>query len=133
LRYSLLLIKEIDPSLNKAIVSTLIKEGFRVTTVSDHLEALSMLNELKPDLIVLGERPQADNSKACRQLRQVVDTPIFMLGTIPGNTAWVKAVAAGTDFYLLKPFYYSELVARVKAIIRRHQWTMEGGQERNVT
>ena len=125
LRHSLLFIKESDSTLNEAIVSALVKKGFKVATYSDHHEALSVLNELKLELIILGERPLVDNLEACSQLRQAINIPILILGTVPGNIAWVKAVAAGADFYLVKPFHYSELVARVKAILRRRQWSLE--------
>lgn len=125
LKHNLLVIEESDPVLNELLISTLAKAGFKVATYSNHLEALSALDWLKPDLIVLGERPQVDSFKICSQLRQVVDIPILILGTIPGDTAWVKATAAGADFYLLKPFYHLELVARVKAILRRYQWSLE--------
>ena len=125
LRYNLLVFEESDSSLNEVIVSTLTKEGFKVATYSDHHEALSVLNELKLELIILGERPLVDNLEACSQLRQAINIPILILGTVPGNIAWVKVVAAGADFYLVKPFHYSELVARVKAILQRRQWGLE--------
>jgi len=48
------------------------------------------------------------------------DAPILMLGTIPSRKVWTKAVEAGADFYLERPFGYSELVARVKALLRRY-------------
>ena len=127
MKYNLLVIDKSDLTLNEKVVSTLSKEGFKVVTYSDHLEALSRLGGLKPDLIILGEGLPVDSFDACRQLRQAVAIPILMLGKVPRATGWVKAVESGADCYLVKPFYYSELVARVKAILRRHEWNLVGG------
>ena len=122
LRYNLLVIEESDPSLNEVLVSTLAKEGFKVATSSDHLEALLRLDELKPDLIILGEGLPVDSFEACSQLRQAVAIPILMLGKLSRAEGWVRAVEAGADLYLVKPFSCPELVARVKAILRRCEW-----------
>jgi len=122
-----LVIEESDPSMNKAVISTSDQESFRVATYSDHLEALSRLDELKPDLIILGEGLVVDSFEACRQLRQVVDIPILMLGKVPRAIAWPTAVDSGADLYLVKPVSYVELVARMKAILRRRRWTLGKG------
>ena len=127
MRYNLLVIERSDPILNEVVTSTLAKEGFKVTIYLDHLEALLRLDELKPDLIILGEGLPVDSFEACRQLRQAVDIPILMLGRIPRAEGWVRAVAAGADLYLVKPVYYSELAARVKAIQRRCEWALIEG------
>jgi len=127
LRYNLLVIEKSDPFLNEANVSTLAKQGFKVATCSDHLEVLLRLDELKPDLIILGEGLPVDSFKACSQLRQAVDIPIVILGEVPRATGWVKAVENGADLYLVKPVNYSELVARMKAMLRRCEWTLAEG------
>ena len=123
MRYNLFVIDRSD--LSEAVVSTFSQKGFKVTTYSDHLEVLLGLDELKPDLIILGEGLPIDSFEACSKLRQAVDIPILMLGKAPRASGWVKAVENGADGYLAKPFYYSELVARVKAILRRHQWSLD--------
>ena len=127
MRYNLLVIDESDPTLTEAIISTLSKEGFQVANYPDHLEALSKLTQLKPDLIILGEGLPVDSFEACWQLRQALDIPIVMVGKVPRATGWVRAVQSGADCYLAKPFYYSELVARVKAILRRCAWNLGEG------
>lgn len=126
-RYNLLVIDKSASILTEAIISTLSKEGFEVANYPDHLEALSKLTQLKPDLIILGEGLPLDSFEACWQLRQAVDIPILMVGKVPRATGWVKAVQNGADCYLVKPFYYSELVARVKAILRRCEWRLVDG------
>ena len=127
MRYSLLVVEESDPSLSMVVISTLDKESFKVATYSDHLEALSRLDELKPDLIILGEGLAVDSFEACRQLRQAIDIPILMVGKVPRVIAWPKAVDSGADLYLVKPVNYVELVARLKAILRRREWALGKG------
>jgi len=128
LRYNLLVIGRKDLNLTEAIMSTLSGAGFRVANCSDHLAALSKLAQLKPDLVILGEGLLVDSFEACRQLRQVLDVPVVMVGKTPRAEGWVKAVQSGADCYLAKPFYHSELVARVKAILRRREWSLTEGK-----
>ncbi len=124
MKYNILVIEESSSALRKRIVSALTNERFEAATAASCEEALSRLGELEPELIILGETPTAvDNFQDCCQLRQAVDVPILMLGTAPGNQAWSRAVSAGADFYLMKPFGFLELVARVEALIRRYQQT----------
>jgi len=125
--YDLLVIDKSNLTLDEAIIATLSEEGFRIACYSDHLEALSRLTQLKTDLIILGEGLPVDSFEVCQQLRQTLDTPIVMLGRTPRATGWVKAVQSGADCYLVKPFHHSELVARVKAILRRRAWTLTEG------
>jgi len=119
--YDLLVIDKSNLTLDEAV---LFKEGFKVASYSDHLEALSKLSQLRPDLIILGEGLPVDSFEICCQLRQAVDIPIIMLGKVPRETGWVKAVQSGADCYLAQPLYHSELVARVKAILRRCEWNL---------
>ncbi len=128
MKYDLLVIEESDPILNEATVLTvLVKEGFKVATYSDYLEALSGLDGLEPALIILGEGLPVDSFEVCSRLRQAVDIPIVILGEVPGDIGWPKAVESGADLYLVKPFRHSELVARVRAILRRNKWNQDEG------
>ena len=127
LRYNLLLIDKSDLVLTEAIILTLSREDFAVVSYSDYREALSKLTQPGPDLIILGEGLSVDSFEACGQLRQALDVPIVMLGEGPRAKGWVKAVQSGADCYLAKPFYHSELVARVKAILRRCAWYLNEG------
>lgn len=109
-------------NLRGRIISVLIREGFKVATAASPGEMLSRQNGLKPQLIILGEGLAVDSFEACCQLRQVVDIPILMVGTAHGSDVWTRVLDAGADFYLGKPFSYLELVARVKALLRRYSW-----------
>lgn len=124
MRYNLIFIDRSDLTLAETTISTLSEEGFKVANYSNHFEILSKLTKLKPDLIILGEGLSVDSFEACWQLRQAMDIPIVMVGKIPRAEGWVKAVQSGADCYLAKPFYHSELVARVKAILRRREWIL---------
>ena len=121
-KYNLLIIDQSGLTPSKISVSALSEEGFTVATFPDHFEALSQMSELRPDLIILGEGLAEDSFKACRQLRRAINVPVIMLGTITRSRGWVKAINAGADLYLAAPVSQAELVARIKAIMRRRQW-----------
>ena len=125
-KYNLLVIDQSSLTPNKINVSALSEEGFTVATLPDHFEALSQLSELRPDLMILGEGLAEDSFEACRQLRRAINVPVIMLGTITRSRGWVKAINAGADLYLAKPVSQAELVARMKAILRRRQWACAG-------
>lgn len=120
MKYNVLVIDEDIAAVGNRIVSALAGEGFAVTTAASSEEALSRLDEPKPELIILGAG-LPDSFKACSQLRQVVDVPILILGAGPHKTVWARVVEVEADFYLVKPFSYLELIARVKALLRRYQ------------
>ena len=125
--YKLIVIEQSAPSLKEINISALSKEGFKLATYSDPLDVLARLSELKPDLIILGEGLPVDSFEICYQLRQVVDVPILMMGRVTRATGWVKAVKSGADCYLEKPVGCLELVARMKAILRRCEWALGKG------
>ncbi len=122
MKYNILVIEQSNSALRDRIVSALTKEGFKAATAASSQKALSRLDELKTQLIILGEGLPIDSFEACSQLRQAVDIPILMVGGVPSDKAWTRVVEVGADFYLVKPFGYLELVARVKALLRRYEW-----------
>ncbi len=124
MKYNILVIEESNHALKDRIVSALTKEGFEVATAASSEEVLSAPDEFKPQLIILGEGLPIDSFEACSQLRQMANVPILMVGAIPGDKAWNRVVEAGADFYLEKPFGYLELVARVRALLRRYEWSV---------
>jgi len=128
MKYNILVIEESSRTFRSRIVTVLTREGFDVATVASSQEVVSTLDEFKPQLIILGEGLPIDSFEACSQLRQAVDAPIMMVGAVPSDQAWNRVVDAGADFYLVKPFGYLELAARVKALLRRHEWSNEKKQ-----
>lgn len=120
--YNILVIEESNAALRERITSALTREGYTVATSAGLEGVLSRQNGMKPHLIILGEGLPVDNFEVCRQLRKTVDIPILIIGADAGAEVWAKVAEVGADFYLVKPFSYMELIARVKALLRRYEW-----------
>ncbi len=99
------------------------KEGFRVTTATDGEAALVAIAESKPDLVILDWMlPHVSGLEVCRQLRRKSETrdlPIIMLTARGEEADRVRGLEVGADDYVAKPFSPSELIARVRAVLRR--------------
>jgi two-component system, OmpR family, phosphate regulon response regulator PhoB len=99
------------------------KEGFAVSTARDGEEALTMIDEARPDLIILDWMlPQVSGLEVCRQLRRKPDTrdlPVIMLTARGEEADRVRGLEGGADDYITKPFSPGELVARMRAVLRR--------------
>lgn len=117
-----ILVFESEPSLREGIALALVNAGFAVVTSPDYPKLLAMLDELNPNLIILGEGPSlVDRWEACSLLHRTRGIPIILLGREPSVEAWGRAEEAGFDYYFKKPFSYTELVVRAKAILRRYK------------
>ena len=123
MKYNITVIEESNHAFRSKIISALTREGFEVAAAASSQDILSTPDKFKPQLIILGEGLPIDSFEACFQLRQTVKALILMVGNVPGDQAWTRVVDAGADFYLEKPFGYLELVARVKALLRRYEWS----------
>lgn len=98
------------------------REGFRVQSVGDGRQAVEAVRRLRPDLLVLDLMlPGLDGYEVCRQVRGESDVPIIMLTARDEDVDKIVGLEMGADDYLTKPFNPRELVARVKAILRRLQ------------
>ena len=98
------------------------KEGYEVHCAYDGNEALSMVEEIQPDIILLDIMlPQKDGMEVCREVRKKYDMPIIMLTAKDSEIDKVLGLELGADDYVTKPFSTRELIARVKANLRRHQ------------
>ncbi len=116
----LVLVVDDEKTLVKALTFNLEKEGFRVEQAYDGEEALKKVFALKPDIVVLDLMlPQVDGFEVCRQIRKKTDVPIIMLTARGEDIDKVLGLELGADDYLTKPFNSRELVARIKAILRR--------------
>lgn len=117
-----ILIVDDDPHIRELAKVFLRREGFEIVEAADGLEALARLASLKTDLVVLDiMMPKMDGWELCRQLKEAYDLPILML-TAKGETSQkLKGFQLGTDDYLVKPFEPLELVARVKALLKRYR------------
>jgi two-component system, OmpR family, response regulator len=119
---SKILVVDDDTNIRELARLFLHNEGLDVYEASDGVEALSKLEGLKADLVILDiMMPNMDGWELCKQLREVYDFPILML-TARGETSQkIKGFQLGTDDYLVKPFEPLELVARVKALLKRYR------------
>jgi len=99
------------------------KEGFQVSTARDGEEALTMIEEAPPDLVILDWMlPQVSGLEVCRQIRRKPDTrdlPVIMLTARGEEADRVRGLEGGADDYITKPFSPGELVARMRAVLRR--------------
>ena len=96
-------------------------EGFTVETAANGREALEKVRTAKPDLLVLDlMMPEVDGWEVCRRLRKESDLPIIMLTARGDDVDKIVGLELGADDYMTKPFNARELVARVKAVLRRY-------------
>lgn len=116
-----ILVVDDDPGIVSLIKRGLTYEGYSVSTASSGIEALDMVREDEPDLVLLDiMMPGVDGIEVSQQLRRVSEVPILMV-TAKGTVAdRVAGLDSGADDYLVKPFALDELLARVRALLRRH-------------
>lgn len=119
---SKVLVVDDDLNIVKLIKLYLEKEDFTVCTASDGLEALEVWKAENPSIIVLDiMMPGLDGNGVCREIRKTSEVPIIML-TAKGETFdKVLSLELGADDYIVKPFEPKELIARIKAILRRSE------------
>jgi DNA-binding response OmpR family regulator len=121
-----ILIVEDEPSLQETLAYNLKKDGYTVETVGDGLSALEAARRLKPDLIILDIMlPKMDGFEVARILRKELTTAILMLTARDDEIDRVVGLEVGADDYLTKPFSMRELLARVKAQLRRTRMLRE--------
>ncbi len=121
-----ILIVEDEPALCDTLSYNLKKDGFAVEAVGDGRAALDAARWLKPDLIVLDLMlPGIDGFEVCRILRKEMSAPILMLTARNDEIDRVVGLEVGADDYLTKPFSMRELMARVKAQLRRSRLLRE--------
>jgi len=100
----------------------LTREGYEVDTVTRGSEALPKLAQFNPDLVILDLMlPDTDGFEVCRQIRNKSKRPILMLTARKEDVDKIVGLEMGADDYLTKPFNPRELIARIKAILRRYQ------------
>jgi two-component system response regulator MprA len=115
-----ILVVEDDARLAATLERVLVAEGHEVERVGDGLEALRRAREEPFDLVVLDIMlPSLDGVGLCRRLRTSAQVPVLMLTALGGTSERVRGLDAGADDYLVKPFAYEELLARVRALLRR--------------
>jgi DNA-binding response OmpR family regulator len=115
-----ILVIDDEPHIVELVRYNLVQEGFDVLTAYDGHDALEKAREHSPDLIVLDLMlPYIDGLEVCRRLRRESPVPIIVLTAKEGEQDRVLGLELGADDYVTKPFSPRELVARVRAILRR--------------
>src|SRR5437762_7823726 len=117
---SKVLVVEDEESLRFTLAHNLKREGYSVITAARGDDGLKMAREHTPDLILLDVMlPGVDGIQVCRLLRRDSDVPIIMLTALGGEGDRVAGLDTGADDYMPKPFGMRELMARVRALLRR--------------
>jgi two-component system alkaline phosphatase synthesis response regulator PhoP len=115
-----LLIVDDEPNLRHSLSYALRQEGYEVATAEDGERALDMFRSGKPDLVVLDVMlPKMDGLAVCRAIRRDSDVPVIMLTARSSELDTVVGLEVGADDYLAKPFSTVELIARIRAALRR--------------
>ncbi len=117
-----ILVVDDDPKIRSVLGRGLRFEGYDVQLAADGQEALRLARETPFDLVVLDlTMPRMDGLEVCRRLRRGVSTPILMLTARDAVPDRIVGLDSGADDYLTKPFDFEELLARVRALLRRAQ------------
>ena len=115
-----ILIVDDEPALREALTYSLSREGYAVSSAATSAEALSKLDRQMPNFIVLDlGLPDADGLELCRTVRSRSSVPILMLTARQSEVDKIVGLEMGGDDYMTKPFSMRELLARIKAILRR--------------
>ncbi len=126
-----ILLVEDEESFVDALVVGLGREGFRVEVARDGFEALERFDEVQPDLVLLDVMlPRISGIDVCRQLRKRSQVPIIMVTAKGAEIDTVVGLEVGADDYVTKPYRIRELVARMRAVLRRNSLEGLAGTER---
>jgi two-component system, OmpR family, KDP operon response regulator KdpE len=115
-----ILLVDDDPGIMVAVKQALSTYGYKMTTATDGLEALDAFEREPPELILLDlEMPRLNGLEVCQRIREYSETPIIVLSVKGSEADIVSVLDLGADDYLVKPFRLAELLARVRAVMRR--------------
>ena len=115
-----ILVVDDDPMIATTVQRVLRPEGYEVDVALSGAAALEQARRRRPDLVVLDVMmPEIDGVEVCRRLRADGNLPILLLTARGGTADRVRGLDSGADDYLVKPFAYAELLARVRALLRR--------------
>jgi two-component system, OmpR family, KDP operon response regulator KdpE len=125
-----ILVVDDEPQITRVLKTTLSSQGYGVRTAIDGEDALQQLKGWPPDLIITDLRmPNMDGLELCRRVRMESRLPIIVLSVKGEEAIKVQALDAGADDYILKPFSTNELLARVRAALRRSSALQEPESE----
>jgi DNA-binding response OmpR family regulator len=118
-----ILVVDDQPSLVRLVRDNLESKQFKVTSANDGVKALDIVENERPDLVVLDVMmPGMDGYEVCRRIREFSTVPIIMLTARNDQEALIQGFEMGADDYITKPFHANELLARVEAVLRRSEY-----------
>jgi two-component system KDP operon response regulator KdpE len=124
-----ILVVDDEHPIRRALEVTLTKAGYAVETAGDAADTLTKAAITPPDLVILDLMlPDADGADVCAQLRDWLTAPILLVSAVGDEADKIRALDAGADDYLTKPFGIGELLARVRALLRRSNGAPAGEQ-----
>ncbi len=128
-----ILVVDDEKPISDIIKYNLVKEGYEIDTAFDGDEALKKVYQFQPDLVLLDVMlPKLDGFQVCRKIRETFSMPIIMLTAKEEEVDKVLGFELGADDYITKPFGMRELIARVKANLRRVELSDVKGEEGNI-
>src|ERR671939_52733 len=114
------LVVDDEPQITRVLRTVLTSQGYQVRTAGEGESALSSFNEWRPELVITDlYMPHMDGVELCRRIRSVSNVPIIVLSVKGEERSKVEALDSGADDYVTKPFGIEELMARVRAALRR--------------
>lgn len=123
-----ILIVDDEPQITRVLRRSLTTHGYDLRVASDGLAALQTFGDWPPDLVVTDlSMPNTDGLQLCRNLRAISQVPIIVLSVRGEERTKVQALDAGADDYITKPFGIDELLARIRAALRRAQTAKSDG------
>lgn len=129
-----ILVVDDEPLYVRLLKVNLEQEGYQIVSASDGEEALEAISQNMPDLIILDVvMPKLDGITVMQRVRQFSNVPIILLTALGEEQDRVKGLNIGADDYVVKPFSATELIARVRAVLRRSQDQVEGTKSKVFT
>ncbi len=126
-----ILIVDDEPLYLRLVQINLLTEGYEVITATNGEDALEAITTKSPDLVLLDVMmPRLDGITTCERIRQFSNLPVIMLTAKGEEQDRVQGLNVGADDYIVKPFSATELLARVRAVLRRSQTTQQINQDR---
>jgi DNA-binding response OmpR family regulator len=120
----MVLVAEDDPQLVRFVTYHLVLEGYKILSASDGLQAIEQIDLHTPDLVLLDVvLPKLDGFQVCQSVREFSAVPIIFISACGKQQEKVRALELGADDYLRRPFSVDELLARMRALLRRAQLT----------
>src|SRR3954453_20950636 len=129
---SRVLVVDDEPQITRVLRTVLTSQGYQVRTAAEGESAMTNFTEWRPELVITDlYMPHMDGIELCRRIRAVSNVPIIVLSVKGEERTKVEALDSGADDYVTKPFGIDELLARVRAVLRRA--AADGGPEEATT